>query len=66
MRSLEAALNRVASHLSEGEGRTRDSLRAMETRIDQLTAGGTPDPAVLLDEMAERVEARLLPSGEKH
>lgn len=59
LRSLEAALNRVASHLSEGEGRTRDSLRAMETRIDQLTAGGAPDRAVLLDEIAERVEARL-------
>lgn len=59
LRSLEAALNRVASHLSEGEGRTRDSLRAMETRIDQLTAGGAPNRAVLLDEMAERVEARL-------
>lgn len=59
LRSLEVALNRVASHLSEGEGRTRDSLRAMEARIDELTASGEPDRAVLLDEMAERVEARL-------
>lgn len=59
LRSLEAALNRVASHLSEGEGRTRESLRAMEVRIEQIGGSGQPDRAALLDEIADRVEARL-------
>lgn len=59
LRALESALNRVASHLSEGEGRTRESLRAMEARIDQLGAGEGPDRTALLEEVADRVEARL-------
>ena len=40
LRSLEAALGKVANHLYEGEGRTRDSLQAMEQRIDQIFASG--------------------------
>lgn len=59
LRALEAALNRVAGHLSEGESRTRESLRAMEARIDQLGTAGGSDRSALLEEIAGRVEARL-------
>ena len=59
LRSLEAALTKVAGHLHEGEGRTRDTLRAMEQRIDQIIVGGGGDPALLIEEVVNRVEARL-------
>jgi localization factor PodJL len=59
LRSLEAALGKVANHLYEGEGRTRDSLQAMEQRIDQIFASGGGDPASLLEEVVDRVDARL-------
>lgn len=59
LRSLEAALGKVANHLYEGEGRTRDSLQAMEQRIDQIFASGGADPASLLEEVVDRVDARL-------
>lgn len=59
LRSLEAALGKVANHLYEGEGRTRDSLQAMEQRIDQIFASGGGDPAILLEEIVDRVDARL-------
>lgn len=59
LRSLETALGKVASHLYEGEGRTRDSLQAMEQRIDQIFASGGGDPASLLEEVVDRVDARL-------
>ena len=59
LRSLEAALGKVATHLYEGEGRTRDSLQAMEQRIDQIFASGGGDPASLLEEVVDRVDARL-------
>lgn len=59
LRSLEAALSKVAGHLHQGEGRTRETLRAMEQRIDQLVAQGGGDPAALLEEVVDRVDARL-------
>ncbi|MBP6878793.1 MAG: SEL1-like repeat protein [Phenylobacterium sp.] len=59
LRSLEAALGKVANHLYEGEGRTRDSLQAMEQRIEQIFASGGGDPATLLEEIVDRVDARL-------
>ncbi|WP_293400203.1 peptidoglycan-binding protein [Phenylobacterium sp.] len=59
LRSLEAALGKVANHLYEGEGRTRDTLHAMEQRIDQIFASGGGDPASLLEEVVDRVDARL-------
>ena len=59
LRSLEAALGKVANHLYEGEGRTRDSLQAMERRIEQIFASGGGDPATLLEEIVDRVDARL-------
>lgn len=59
LRSLELALSKVAGHLHQGEGRTRETLRAMEQRIDQLVAQGGGDPAALLEEVVDRVDARL-------
>jgi localization factor PodJL len=59
LRSLEAALGKVANHLYEGEGRTRDTIQAMEQRIDQIFASGGGDPAGLLEEVVNRVDARL-------
>ncbi|WP_312163753.1 peptidoglycan-binding protein [Phenylobacterium sp.] len=59
LRSLETALGKVANHLYEGEGRTRETLRAMEQRIDQIFASGAGDPAVLIEEVVNRVDERL-------
>lgn len=59
LRSLEAALGKVASHLYEGEGRTRETLQVMEQRIEELSNSGWGDPASLIEEVASRVDARL-------
>jgi localization factor PodJL len=59
LRSLEAALSKVASHLYEGEGRTRASLEAMEERIEQVAADGGGVTADLIEEVVNRVDARL-------
>src|SRR3990167_4363757 len=59
LRSLEAALGKVATHLYEGEGRTRETLEVMERRIEDLSNSGWGDPASLIEEVASRVDARL-------
>lgn len=59
LRSLEAALGKVANHLYEGEGRTRDTISAMEQRIDQILSSGVGDPASLIEEVVNRVDERL-------
>lgn len=59
LRSLEAALGKVATHLYEGEGRTRETLQDMERRIEELSNSGWGDPAGLIEEVANRVDARL-------
>jgi len=59
LRSLEAALGKVAHHLYEGESRTRSTLEAMERRIEELGVEGWGDPATLIEEVAARVDARL-------
>ncbi|UTP40478.1 peptidoglycan-binding protein [Phenylobacterium sp. LH3H17] len=59
LRSLEAALGKVATHLYEGEGRTRETLEVMEQRIEELSSSGWGDPASLIEEVASRVDARL-------
>ncbi|WP_332772209.1 peptidoglycan-binding protein [Phenylobacterium sp.] len=59
LRSLEAALGKVATHLYEGEGRTRETLEVMEQRIEELSNSGWGDPASLIEEVASRVDARL-------
>jgi len=60
LRSLEAALGRVASHLYEGESRTQETIRAVEHRIDEIIAKGVDDPAGLIEEVVNRVDARLV------
>ncbi|WP_374579005.1 peptidoglycan-binding protein [Phenylobacterium sp.] len=59
LRSLEAALGRVATHLYEGESRTQETIRAVEQRIDEVVAKGVADPAGLIEEVVNRVDARL-------
>lgn len=59
LRSLETALGKVANHLYEGEGRTRDTISAMEQRIDQILSSGVGDPASLIEEVVNRVDERL-------
>lgn len=59
LRSLEAALGKVANHLYEGESRTRETIAAMEQRIDQLLSSGIGDPASLIEEVVNRVDERL-------
>ncbi|ODT62091.1 MAG: hypothetical protein ABS77_07865 [Phenylobacterium sp. SCN 69-14] len=59
LRSLEAALGRVANHLYEGESRTQETIRAVEQRIDEVVAKGVSDPAGLIEEVVNRVDARL-------
>ncbi|WP_309643544.1 peptidoglycan-binding protein [Phenylobacterium sp.] len=59
LRSLEAALGKVATHLYEGENRTRETLDVMEQRIEELSSSGWGDPASLIEEVASRVDARL-------
>ncbi|MBT9473755.1 MAG: SEL1-like repeat protein [Phenylobacterium sp.] len=59
LRSLEAALGKVANHLYEGEGRTRETIKAMEQRIEQIRAQDGGDTASLIEEVVNRVDARL-------
>lgn len=59
LRSLETALGKVATHLYEGEGRTRETIRDMEQRIDQISASGAGDTASLIEEVVNRVDERL-------
>lgn len=59
LRSLEAALGKVANHLYEGEGRTRETISVMEQRIDQILSSGIGDPATLIEEVVNRVDERL-------
>ncbi|MDB5457417.1 MAG: Localization factor PodJS [Caulobacter sp.] len=62
LRALEGALGKVASHLYDGEARTRDALAALETQVSgQLPGLGGPaiDPAALVDQVVARLGERL-------
>ena len=56
MRALEGALGKVASHLYDGEARTREAIAALEARVD---AAATPDPTALVDAVVARLSERL-------
>jgi localization factor PodJL len=59
LRALEQALGRVASHLYEGESRTRETLADLRQRVEQAEAGA-PTPGVeAIEEVVERVGERL-------
>jgi localization factor PodJL len=59
LRSLEAALGKIASHLHEGEGRTRETIAAMEQRLQEIAAQDDASAAELIEEVVNRVDARL-------
>ena len=56
LRALEGALGKVAGHLYEGEARTRETLSALEARIDAKTGG---DASVLVEDVVARLGQRL-------
>ena len=59
LRALEGALGKVANHLYDGETRTRDSMAALEARMERVEAqGGTESPG-LIEEVVGRVSQRL-------
>lgn len=59
LRSLEAALGKIAHHLHEGEGRTRDTLAAMELRLQEIGSQDDEAAVALIEEVVTRVDARL-------
>ena len=62
MRALEGALGKVAGHLYDGEARTRDSITALEARLDaQPLAQNVPqiDPTAVVDEVVLKLGQRL-------
>jgi len=63
MRALEGALGKVANHLYEGEARTRESIAALEARLDSQgetsPVVGQIDPTAVVDEVVARLGQRL-------
>lgn len=67
LKSLEGALTRVAGHLYEGEGRTRDSIASLKQELDSLShqvrsVSGANDPggaSAVVDQVVDRIAARL-------
>lgn len=64
LHTLEEALGKVAGHLYEGEARTRESLQALEQRIDRIAAhepapAASADPAAVIEAVMAEIGARL-------
>jgi localization factor PodJL len=62
MRALESALNKVASHLYEGETRTREAIGVLRRDIDvvaQKSAMSEQASASLVDAVVNRIAERL-------
>lgn len=60
LRALEGALGKVAGHLYEGEARTRETIAALEARLNEQAAAATPqDPTALVDAVVARLSERL-------
>ena len=61
LRAMESALGKVASHLYEGEARTREQIgeirRNLDTVADKVEAA--PDGAELVDNVVSRIAERL-------
>lgn len=58
LRALEQAIGKVATHLYEGENRTRDALTEVEGRMARIEAGQGEAPN-LVEEVVHRVGERL-------
>jgi localization factor PodJL len=59
LRALEQAVSRVADHLRDGEDRTRGLLTGLEARIARAEAFTGGDPTALVEEVVDRLGARL-------
>ena len=59
LRALEGALGKVASHLYDGEARTREAIAALEARLDAQPAVAASDPTAVVEEVVARLGQRL-------
>lgn len=59
LRALEGALGKVASHLYDGEARTREAIAALEARLNEQSAPAPQDPAAVVDAVVARLGERL-------
>lgn len=59
LRALEGALGKVASHLYDGEARTREAIAALEARLNEQNAAAPQDPSALVDAVVARLSERL-------
>ncbi|HJV41619.1 peptidoglycan-binding protein [Caulobacter sp.] len=58
LRALEGALGKVAGHLYEGEARTRETIAALEARLNEQS-DAPQDPTVLVEAVVARLGERL-------
>ena len=58
LRALEGALGKVAGHLYEGEARTRETIAALEARMNEQAAA-PQDPNALVEAVVARLGERL-------
>ena len=58
LRALEGALGKVASHLYDGEARTREAIAALEARLNEQSAA-PQDPNALVEAVVARLSERL-------
>ena len=61
LRAMESALGKVASHLYEGEARTREQIGDLRRNLDTVAdkVESAPDAAVLVDGVVSRIAERL-------
>ncbi|CAN7423046.1 peptidoglycan-binding protein [Phenylobacterium sp. LjRoot225] len=58
LRAIEQSVGRMAGQLYEAEGRTRESVSALEARLERAETRIT-DPAKFMDEVVQRLGERL-------
>ena len=59
LRALEGALGKVASHLYDGEARTREAIAALEARLNEQNTAAPQDPSALVEAVVARLSERL-------
>jgi localization factor PodJL len=62
LRALEGAISKVAGQVYEGEVRARESLAAVEARVEAVEANQPLDASVLIDQVVSRLGERLAPA----